>query len=87
MPEDLPSPEPMKSPSLSRRIYNSSFTLAISFGFYGFIFLFTLSCEGEKTATLPLQNPQEKITRLGIPTDSIATLPSEVVSFVEKIDE
>ena len=87
MPEDLPSSNPMKSPSLSRRIYNSSLTLALSFSFYALLLICTLSCEGEEATTLPLPQSPEEVTQQGIPADSIAADPSEAVSYVEKIIE
>ena len=87
MPEDLPLPERMKSPSLSRRIYNSSFTLAISFGFYAFICLFTLSCEGEETGTLPAQAPTEDVTQQDLPADAAPATATEVISYVENVSK
>ena len=84
MPEDLPSSKPMKSPSLSRRIYDNSLALALSFSFYALLFLCTLSCEGEATATLPLQNLPEEAVQQHTSTDSTTATSSKVVSYVEE---
>lgn len=73
----------MKSPSLSRRIYNSSFTLAISFSFYALIFLFTLSCEGEETSTLSVQDHIEADLQAILTADSTQTDDPGAVSYVE----
>ena len=75
----------MKNPSLSRRIYNSSLTLALSFSFYALLLVCTLSCEDEESIVLPLQSSPEEVTQQDAPTDSITTNPSEAVSYVEEI--
>ena len=77
----------MKIPNLSRRIYNSSFTLAISFGFYALIFLFTLSCEGEEANTLPAKAPIEDASQQSSLANTALLSPDEAVSPVEKIAE
>lgn len=67
--------------NLSRRLYNSSLTLAISFGFYALIFAFTLSCDTEEGMGLPTDSATEELS----PADTTETHATEVVSYVEDI--
>ncbi len=67
--------------NLSRRIYNSSLTLAISFGFYALIFAFTLSCDAEESPSLPADSATEEAT----PADATLPLVDDAVSYVENI--
>ena len=74
----------MKS-SLSRRLYNSSLTLAISFSFYALIFAFTLSCETEEGRAIPTKPPVDEITHQEPATDTTAFLAEEAVPYGEEL--
>ena len=77
----------MKGPSLSRRIYNSSFALTISFSFYTLLFLCTLSCEDEETLTqTPVPIIQETV-ELSTSEDSVFSASSETFLLVEEMAE
>lgn len=71
--------------SLSRRIYNSSLTLAISFGFYALIFAFTFSCDAEEGTDLPNKSAIQEVKTPVVPADTSALLAEGAVSDVEKI--
>ena len=71
--------------SLSRRIYNSSLTLAISFGFYALIFAFTLSCDAEESPVSPTGSATEEVVLPDASPDSAIPLADETVSYVEKV--
>ncbi len=71
--------------SLSRRIYNSSLTLAISFGFYALIFAFTLSCDAEEGSSPPANSATEEATPLTNPNDTSLPPTDDAVSYVENI--
>lgn len=72
---------------LSRRLYNSSLTLAISFGFYALIFAYTLSCEGEEVRPVSEKSTTEEAVQPNIPADTAAVATDEVISYVEKVYE
>ena len=74
----------MKS-SLSRRLYNSSLTLAISFSFYALIFAFTLSCETEEGHAIPIKSPADEVTHQEPIADTTAFLAEEAAPFGEEI--
>lgn len=69
--------------NLSRRLYNSSLTLAISFGFYALIFAFTLSCDAEDGPSLPADSATEETIPSANPADVMVPLPDDAVSYVE----
>lgn len=71
--------------SLSRRLYNSSLTLAISFGFYALIFAFTLSCDAEEGPSLPANSATEESTPSANPVDATTPRSDDAVSYVENI--
>ena len=75
----------MKNPSLSRRIYNNSLTLALSFSFYALIFLCTLSCEGEEAVSVSDGDVSEEAHPLEIGADSVESTPPDAVSYVEQL--
>ena len=79
-----PLQKPMKN-NLSRRLYNSSLTLAVSFGFYALIFAFTLSCDAEESPSgLPNSTTEEAIPSVDS-VDTNAALSGETVSYVENV--
>ena len=71
--------------SLSRRLYNSSLTLAISFGFYALIFAFTLSCDAEENSSTPANSATEEAIPFVDPGNATAPLSDDAVSYVENI--
>ncbi len=71
--------------NLSRRLYNSSLTLAISFGFYALIFAFTLSCDAEEGKSSPTNSATEEAIPSVSPTDIAIPLADDAVSYVENI--
>ena len=71
--------------NLSRRLYNSSLTLAISFGFYALIFAFTLSCDAEDGSSTPTNSATEEAIPSVNPADTVLTLSDDAVSYVENI--
>lgn len=73
--------------NLSRRLYNSSLTLAISFGFYALIFAFTLSCDAEEGPLAPANSATEEATPLANPADALLPLADDVVSYVENVTD
>ena len=71
--------------SLSRRLYNSSLTLAISFGFYALIFAFTLSCDAEEGSSTPANSATEEAIPSANPHDTSLPLADDAVSYVENV--
>ena len=75
----------MKSPSLSRRIYNSSLTLALSFSFYALILGYTLSRPDNPTHTPSSQTLPDEVSQQLPSADSATVTSTEVVSYVDEV--